>query len=157
VATSWERLPRPLIRSWGPLQDNGGPTFTHALLPGSPAINAGNNSRAIDEADNPLLTDQRGEGFPRIVTGIVDIGSYELPNLAPDAVDDSCNDEILALNEALANLSEADETAANVVKLKYFAGLAIPQIAELLDISSRTADRRWAYARARLYQELCGE
>jgi RNA polymerase sigma factor (TIGR02999 family) len=70
---------------------------------------------------------------------------------------DSSNDEILALNEALAKLAEADETAAEVVKLKYFAGLTIPQIAELLNISSRTADRRWAYARAWLHQELCGE
>jgi RNA polymerase sigma factor (sigma-70 family) len=70
---------------------------------------------------------------------------------------DSPNDEILALNEALARLEEADKTAAEVVKLKYFTGLTIPQIAEFLNISSRTADRRWAYARAWLHQELCGQ
>jgi RNA polymerase sigma factor (TIGR02999 family) len=70
---------------------------------------------------------------------------------------DSSDDEILALNEALSKLSKADETAAEVVKLKYFAGLAIPQIANLLGISSRTADRRWAYARAWLHQEMIGE
>ena len=67
------------------------------------------------------------------------------------------DDNILALNEALAKLSEVDETSAEVVKLKYFTGLSIPQIATFLGISSRTADRRWAYARAWLHQELCGE
>jgi hypothetical protein len=54
----------------GPLQDNGGPTFTMALLPGSPAIDAGDN---IDAPD----WDQRGEGFPRIVNDIIDIGAFE--------------------------------------------------------------------------------
>jgi CSLREA domain-containing protein len=53
------------------LADNGGPTLTHALLSGSPAINAGNN------ADAPA-TDQRG--FARIVGGIIDIGSFESEN-----------------------------------------------------------------------------
>ena len=70
---------------------------------------------------------------------------------------DSANDDILALNEALERLSEDDNTAAEVVKLKYFAGLAISQIADLLGISARTADRRWAYARAWLHRDLCGE
>jgi hypothetical protein len=55
----------------GPLQDNGGPTFTHALLEGSPAIDAGDNTDAPD-------WDQRGEGFPRIVNKTIDIGAYEV-------------------------------------------------------------------------------
>ncbi|HXJ73899.1 MAG TPA: choice-of-anchor Q domain-containing protein, partial [Candidatus Dormibacteraeota bacterium] len=58
----------------GPLQDNGGPTFTHALLCGSLAINAGNNA-------NAPLTDQRG--FARIVSGTIDIGAYEARNTPP--------------------------------------------------------------------------
>ncbi|MFO0907148.1 MAG: choice-of-anchor Q domain-containing protein [Isosphaeraceae bacterium] len=62
----------------GPLADNGGPTQTHALLPGSPAINAGSNALALDAQGNPLTTDQRGPGFPRILGGTVDIGSFEL-------------------------------------------------------------------------------
>jgi len=57
----------------GPLQDNGGPTFTHALLPGSPAINAGNPSFTP-----PPRYDQRGPGFRRVVHGRIDIGSYEV-------------------------------------------------------------------------------
>jgi RNA polymerase sigma factor (sigma-70 family) len=63
----------------------------------------------------------------------------------------------LALNEALTRLSEIDEVSAKIVHLKYFAGLTTSQIAQLLGISTRTADRRWAYARAWLHQELCGE
>src|SRR5262249_28272155 len=57
------------VNPWlGPLQDNGGPTFTHALLPGSPALDAGDN------ADAPEF-DQRG--LPRIVADTIDIGAFE--------------------------------------------------------------------------------
>lgn len=69
-------------------------------------------------------------------------------------IDDSPSRELIALDVALEDLAEQDEVAANVVKLKYFAGLTIPQIAEILGLSPRTADRRWAYARAWLHQEL---
>jgi hypothetical protein len=57
----------------GPLQNNGGPTFTHALLPGSPAIDAGDPSFAP-----PPNFDQRGPGFDRVVNGRIDIGSFEV-------------------------------------------------------------------------------
>ena len=61
----------------GPLADNGGPTLTHLLLSGSPAIGAGRNALAVD-ADGMLLeTDQRGSGFDRIVGNNVDIGAFE--------------------------------------------------------------------------------
>ena len=61
------------------LANNGGSTQTHALLPGSPAINTGNNANAVDAVavGMALTTDQRGTGFPRIVGGTVDIGAYE--------------------------------------------------------------------------------
>lgn len=55
----------------GPLQDNGGPTLTMAPLPGSPCIDAGDNTNAPDY-------DQRGPGFPRIVGGTIDIGALEV-------------------------------------------------------------------------------
>jgi hypothetical protein len=67
----------PLDARLGPLADNGGQTQTHALLLGSPAINAGNNSLAVAPDNTPLKTDQRGAGFPRIVGGTVDMGSFE--------------------------------------------------------------------------------
>ncbi len=67
------------IPGFGALADNGGPTETIALLANSPAINAGNNALAVDPGGNPLSTDQRGAGFPRIVNGTVDIGAFERP------------------------------------------------------------------------------
>jgi hypothetical protein len=57
----------------GPLADNGGPTLTHALLPGSPAIDAGDPNPA-----DPPEWDQRGPGFPRIANGRIDIGAFEV-------------------------------------------------------------------------------
>ncbi len=62
----------------GSLADNGGPTQTIALLPGSPAIDAGSNNLAVDPTTGqPLVYDQRGAGFPRIVDNTVDIGAFE--------------------------------------------------------------------------------
>jgi hypothetical protein len=58
----------------GALQDNGGPTATMALLPGSPAINAGDNTLI----PTGVTTHQRGAGYPRIDTGTVNIGAFEL-------------------------------------------------------------------------------
>jgi hypothetical protein len=60
----------------GPLQNNGGPTPTMALLPGSPAIDAGVNNFALDLSGNSLTTDQRGHW--RICGASVDLGAYEL-------------------------------------------------------------------------------
>jgi hypothetical protein len=62
----------------GPLQDNGGPTFTHALLPGSPAIDAGDPNFVP-----PPLYDQRGPGFDRVRGGRIDIGSFEVQETTP--------------------------------------------------------------------------
>jgi hypothetical protein len=59
----------------GPLQNNGGPTFTHALMTGSPAIDAGDDS--VLGSPLFLTTDQRGSGFPRKACAHVDIGAYE--------------------------------------------------------------------------------
>jgi hypothetical protein len=66
----------------GPLQDNRGPTQTHALLPGSPAIDAGDPN-----PEDPPEWDQRGPGFPRIVNGRIDIGAFEVQSTgAPGTV-----------------------------------------------------------------------
>jgi hypothetical protein len=61
----------------GPLADNGGPTLTHALLAGSPAIDAGSDTFAVDADGVTLTTDQRGSGFDRILNGRIDIGAVE--------------------------------------------------------------------------------
>jgi RNA polymerase sigma factor (TIGR02999 family) len=62
--------------------------------------------------------------------------------------------DVLAVNEALERFETVDPLKAHLVKLRYFAGLTIPQAAEALGISSTTADRYWAYARAWLHAEL---
>jgi len=75
---------KPLDPKLSPLGNYGGPTQTMALLPGSPALNAGWSALAVDGNDNPLTTDQRG--LPRIYGPSVDIGAYESqpPVLAGD-------------------------------------------------------------------------
>jgi RNA polymerase sigma factor (TIGR02999 family) len=64
------------------------------------------------------------------------------------------SDDLLALNDALDRLVEFDPTAAAVVKLRYFAGLSMPQVAESLGLSLRTVERHWTYARTWLHREL---
>jgi len=64
------------------------------------------------------------------------------------------SENLIALDEALTKLTEEDPVAADLVKIRYFAGLTLRQAAEILGISRRTADRYWAYARAWLYQEI---
>jgi RNA polymerase sigma factor (TIGR02999 family) len=61
---------------------------------------------------------------------------------------------LLAVDEALARFEAIDPDKATLVKLRYFAGLTIPQAAEALGIAPSTADRHWAYARAWLHAEL---
>ena len=63
-------------------------------------------------------------------------------------------DELIALDEALQKLSEKDKTKADLVKLRFFAGLTIEQSAEFLGISPATAKRYWVYARAWLIREV---
>ena len=62
--------------------------------------------------------------------------------------------DIIALDEALTKLAEEDPVKADLVKLRYFAGLTIEQAAKILRISRATADRYWSYARAWLFHEI---
>jgi RNA polymerase sigma factor (TIGR02999 family) len=64
--------------------------------------------------------------------------------------------DLLALDEALNRLTTEDALAANLVKLRYFAGLTIPQAAEMLGVSPRKADFLWSFARAWLRREIEG-
>jgi RNA polymerase sigma factor (TIGR02999 family) len=65
-------------------------------------------------------------------------------------------DDVLDIDAALVGLSQADPQAAELVKLRYFAGLTIPEAAAALGISPRSADFLWAYARACLLRSLGG-
>jgi RNA polymerase sigma factor (sigma-70 family) len=64
---------------------------------------------------------------------------------------------VLALHEALAKLEETDRPKAELVKLRYFAGLTMEEAAAALGISQATAFRHWNYARAWLHQEIVGK
>jgi len=66
-------------------------------------------------------------------------------------------DEILAVNEALDRLAAEDATAAQVVKLRYFVGMSVPEVAEALGLAARTVDRHWSFARAWLKQAIESE
>jgi RNA polymerase sigma factor (TIGR02999 family) len=68
---------------------------------------------------------------------------------APEVADD-----LVALDEALTQLAQTDALAAELVKLRYFAGLTSAEAANALGISPRTADRTWVYARAWLLKKL---
>jgi RNA polymerase sigma factor (TIGR02999 family) len=63
-------------------------------------------------------------------------------------------DELIALNEALNKLAEEDKTKADLIKLRFFAGLTIEQTANILSISVATAKRHWTYARAWLIRQI---
>jgi RNA polymerase sigma factor (TIGR02999 family) len=66
-------------------------------------------------------------------------------------------DELIALDEALSQLAATDPKAAELVKLRYFAGLTIQQAAEVLGVSPRSTDFLWAFARAWLLRKIEGE
>jgi RNA polymerase sigma factor (TIGR02999 family) len=64
------------------------------------------------------------------------------------------SEDIEALDEALTKLAAEDPAKAELVKLRFFAGLTMPEIAQVLKISLATAERHWTYARTWLYAEL---
>jgi RNA polymerase sigma factor (TIGR02999 family) len=107
---------------------------------------------AAAEAMRRILVDRarrkrslkRGGGLARVALDETNLA-------APETAD-----ELLAVDEALDRLAVADPQAAELVKLRYFAGLSIPDVAQVLDVSPRSADRIWAYARAWLRRAIDG-
>src|SRR5262249_18704255 len=70
--------------------------------------------------------------------------------------DEGPSDHLLCLSEALDRLAAEDPRKAELVKLRYFAGLSVQEAADALGISRATADRYWAYAKVWLYCALSG-
>jgi RNA polymerase sigma factor (TIGR02999 family) len=66
------------------------------------------------------------------------------------------SDDLLALDEALTRLAERDPVRAELVKLRFFAGLTMPEAAQALGLSLATAERHWTFVRTWLYAELTG-
>jgi RNA polymerase sigma factor (TIGR02999 family) len=101
--------------------------------------------RILIERARRKATTKRGGGLRRIEIDQASVG------------DEGREAELLALNDALAELERHDAQAARLVKLRYFAGLSHQQAAQALGISRRAADRLWSLARAWLYQRLNAE
>ena len=87
---------------------------------------------------------RHGGGLTRQDFDAIDLAAPEWP------------EDLVALDDALTRLSQTDKAAADLVHLRFFAGLPIPEAARVLGISPRTADRHWTYARAWLHQAVQG-
>jgi len=98
--------------------------------------------RILVDSARRKLTARHGGGQPR-----EDIAGLEIA--AP-----SSDDELLAVHDALEKFAAIDPQKAELVKLRYFAGLPFSEVAEVLGISEPTAKRWWAYARAWLHAEI---
>lgn len=81
-----------------------------------------------------------------------DWARIEIPDV--EAATGSKTDNLLALDEALTKLAEEEPAKAELVKLRYFAGLSVEEAANALGISRTTASRYWTYARVWLFSEL---
>ncbi len=101
--------------------------------------------RILIERARRRQAERHGGGLKR-----VDLDSLEL-GVEPD------DEQLLALHEALAKFEKRDAAKAELVKLRFFAGLPLSQAAEALGLSEPTAKRQWTFARAWLYRELTRE
>ena len=114
--------------------------------------NKGHFFKAAAEAMRRILV-ERARRKKNLKNG----GSYQrigLDEIMGMDKNESSANHLLALDEALEKLSSKDKLKADLVKLRYFAGLTGKQAAEVLDISSATADRYWKYARCWLRYEI---
>jgi RNA polymerase sigma factor (TIGR02999 family) len=95
----------------------------------------------IDSARRRCAQKRGGEGKRQTLQGL-------------EAAIPGSDGEMLAVDEALDRLRKLDPAKADLVQLRYFGGLTIPEAADALGISVMTANRYWAYARAWLHEEL---
>jgi RNA polymerase sigma factor (TIGR02999 family) len=98
--------------------------------------------RILVEAARKKAAGKRGGEARRVPLDEVEVAASERP------------DDLLDLDDALKALEKTDRTAAELVKLRYFAGLTLREAAEAVGLASRTADAVWAYARGWLLDRL---
>ena len=101
--------------------------------------------RILVEAARRKKADKHGGGRHMVDAATVEIA-------APEGADD-----LVAIDAALDRLAALDPVKADLVKLRYFAGLTIERAAAALGISTATANRYWAYSRAWLFQQVAGD
>ncbi|MCA9213551.1 MAG: sigma-70 family RNA polymerase sigma factor [Planctomycetales bacterium] len=109
---------------------------------------------AAAEAMRRILV-EHARGKQRVKRGGSDRQRIDLTSL--DDIVSGRSDELLALDDALTALAEAEPTKAELVKLKFFGGLTTHEAGEFLGLSPRTAERHWSFARAWLYREMTDE
>lgn len=83
-------------------------------------------------------------------------GAAKAPLSVLDLAVEQNSAQILALDDALRRLEQAEPEVAGVVRMRFFAGLSVDETAEALALSPRQVDRHWAYARAWLLREVAG-
>jgi RNA polymerase sigma factor (TIGR02999 family) len=103
--------------------------------------------RILIDAARRRRAERHGGGLRR-----VDVDDSALGIASPGG-----DDELLAVHEALDRLAGHDARKAELVKLRYFAGLTLEQAAEVLGVAVPTAKRDWAYARAWLFKEIAAD
>jgi RNA polymerase sigma factor (TIGR02999 family) len=106
--------------------------------------------RAAAEAMRHILVDrarQRGAQKRGGHLRLTELSDSKVPIVSAD-------DELLAVHEALEQLAQRDPASAELVKLRYFAGLSMPEAAEALNLPLRTAERMWTFAKAWLRKAI---
>ena len=117
--------------------------------------NRGHFFKAAAEAMRRILIEKARSKRTRRRGGEVERADLKVEDLPVESYLEV--DDLIALDEALTRLGGVDAVIADVVKLHCFAGLALPTVAEILDVSPRTAERYWAFAKTWLFREMSGE
>jgi len=117
--------------------DDGWPSRTYFFGAAAEAMR-----RILVEHARKKSSKKRGGDRNRVDFASADVMAEESP------------DDLIAMDEALAKFSRVDPLKAEVVRLRFFAGLSFEQVAGILDISPATARRHWNYARAWLYGRI---
>jgi len=137
VHEAYLRLVKPVSEGSGPPEEQHWDGRRHFFAAAAEAMRRILINRARDRGRR-----KRGGGWRRLRLEHIDLSLAEPP------------DELLDLNDALDKLALVDPASAELVKLRFFAGLTLDEAAETLGVVRRTADRYWAFARSWLYAAL---
>jgi RNA polymerase sigma factor (TIGR02999 family) len=129
VHEAWLRLAKDEMRTW---QDR-----SHFFRAAAQAM----RQILVDRARRKLSL-KCGSGAERVSVDDIDLAGSDV------------DDRVLLVDEALNQLEKDDPESARVISLKFFGGLTNKEVAAILDVSERSVERQWAYARTRLFEML---